>query len=498
MRFMSEYKGDIKDPILTILLDTLDAYFKDVQSQALLSTYAQRSDQVSDGLFEVLRRHLFGQMFPGPTYAVAQATLREVASARPLQLEQSHYLSLQGQEGNRILFAPQQSTWIVPAHTNDVRIEVFGDDLSLGFNIVPESLHAHPDAVVSVFTGDVDPLLVERLRCRLPQPVDHGTKGLSKHAPIRERYPGLFNTTAEFFHTPFHSRFLNIPFDVLQNAGRSARGDEVIWIPFQGLGPFAGELGQRLTLNAFPVWNLVERGMLGVQVDSFRYRLPIASHETQETIIVGLEDVGVDPPIEYVDAATTVDPGYPFQYTTSANIKRDEILLALSPPPTGDVRIQYLQYELDDSILNIAAGRSFGFHQGIDERVKSVQSLTPTQRIDALNDKERIWDYFRSLLASRNRWVSRDDLRTGVAMFPPFSSRRKVILKEKIRFHEKVGRSPQGFLTPFTEIVVPVRERAILDEPDRTYFQHELGLYLKSKTVNGNFVRVKLVSPDEL
>jgi hypothetical protein len=415
-----------------------------------------------------------------------------------LQVEQSHYVSLQDQDGNRILFAPQQATWIVPAHTNDVRLEVFGDDLSLGFSMVVESLQAQPDAVASVFTGNVDPLLVERLRCRLPQPIDRGTTGTSQHAVIRERYPGIFNTTAEFFHTPFQSRFLNVPFDLLQSAGRSARGDEVVWIPFQGLAPFANELNQKLTLNAFPVWNLVEREMLAVQVDTFRYRLPIASHETQETIIVSLEDVGTDPPCEYIDAAATADPGYPFQYTTAANIRRDEIVLALSPSPTGDVKVRYLQYDLGESCLNIAAGRSFGFYQGIDERVKSVQSLTPTQRIDVLNDKERVWDYFRSLLASRNRWVSRDDLRTGVTMFPPFSSHRKIVLKEKIRFEEKVGRAPKGFLTPFTQITVPVRERAILEEPDRTYFERELGLYLKSKTVNGNFVRVKLISPDEV
>lgn len=66
MRFASEYKGDVKDPVLTTILQTLDGYQQEIQSQLLLSVYAQRSDQISDGLFEVLRRHLFGQMFPAP------------------------------------------------------------------------------------------------------------------------------------------------------------------------------------------------------------------------------------------------------------------------------------------------------------------------------------------------------------------------------------------------------------------------------------------------
>jgi hypothetical protein len=498
MRFMSEYKGDIKDPILTMLLDTLDAYFKDVQSQALLSTYAQRSDQVSDGLFEVLRRHLFGQMFPGPAYAVVQATLREVASARPLTLDQTSYFTLQDPQGNRVLFAPQQNVWIIPAQSNDVRIDVFGDDAALGFNVVSESLGAHPGEYATVYTGDVDPLLVERLRCRLPQPATRGTEDEQRFDAMRRRYPGVFQATAEFFKTPFQSRFLYIPFELLAAGRRGNRSEEIVWIPFQGIGQQAGELRQKLTLNAFPVWNLTEREMLAVQSDAFRFRLPIENHLTQETIVSVVEDLGSDPPIEYIDAATTLDPGYPFQYTSSADPKRDEILLSLSPSPTGDVRIRYMQYDLGEGCLNIAAGRSFAFYQGIDERVKSVQSLTPTQRIDVLNDKERVWNYFRSLLASRNRWVSRDDLRNGVAAFPPFASRNKIIVRDKIRFEEKVGRAPQGFLTPYTEILVPVRDRVLLDEPEKTYFQHELGLFLKGKSVSGNFVRVKLISVDDV
>jgi hypothetical protein len=498
MRFMSEYKGDIKDPILTLLLDTLDAYFKDVQSQALLTTYAQRSDQVSDGLFEILRRHLFGQLFPGPAYAVAQATLREVATARPLSLDQTCYFSLQDPQGSRILFAPQQNVWIIPAQSNDVRVDVFGDDAALGFAVVPESLANHPGEYATVYTGDCDPLLVERLRCRLPQPVLRGRDDTTPSDVMQRRYPGVFQTASEFFTTPFQSRFLHIPFEILSAGRRGSRGEEIVWIPLQGIGDFAGELRQKLTLNAFPVWNMTEREMLAVQSDAFRFRLPMENHLTQETIISTVEDLGSDPPIEYVDAATTLDPGYPFQYAAAANPQRDEIVLSLSPSPTGDVRIRYFQYDLGEGCLNIAAGRSFAFYQGIDEHIKSVQSLTPTQRIDILNDKERVWNYFRSLLASRNRWVSRDDLRNAVAAFPPFASRLRVVVREKIRFEERVGRAPQGFLTPYTEILVPVRDPHLLEEPERTYFQHELGLYLKKRTVSGSFVRVKLVSSDDV
>lgn len=497
MRFMSEYKGDIKDPILTMLLDTLDAYLKDVQNQTLLSTYAQRSDQVSDGLFEVLRRHLFGQMFPGPAYTVAQGSLREVTSAPAVLLKHHHYFNLQDQEGNKVLFAPQRPTWIVPSHTNDIRVETSGDNLLLGFNILIDNLPAEPDGAVSVYTGNVDPLLCEQLRCRLPQRIDRARDGV-REAGMRRRYPGTFDVAGDFFTTPFESRFLFIPFDLLQNAGQKTRGEGVVWLNFPGLASHAQELNQKLTLNAFPMWNFVDQEMLAVQIDGFRYRLPITSHASQETLIYAAEDIGVDPPVEYMNAATVADPGYPYQYTTSANIKRDDIILSVSPPPSGDLKLRYYQYDLGEACLNIAAGRSFGLYEGIDERIKSVQSLVPTQRIDVLNDKERVWDYFRSLLASRNRWLTRDDLRAAVGTFPPFSSRRKIIAKEKIRFRESVGRAPEGFLTPFTDIVIPVREKELLAEPDKTYFEHELVKYLKSRSVSGNFVRTRLISEDNV
>jgi hypothetical protein len=497
-RFAGEYKGDIKDPILTTLLQTLDAYQKDVQTQLLLSVYAQRSDQISDGLFEVLRRHLFGQMFPGPAYVVAQADLRDVASAAPVLLEQHHYLSLLDQEGNKILFAPQHPCWIVPTHSNEVRVESFGDDLLLGLKMPIENLPESADATVNIFTGDVDPLLVERLRCRLPQPVDSIQDQRTQRTILRHKYPGVYIIIDKFFSTPYEQRFLRVSFDLLRNVGYRPGDEEIVWLPFQGLGEYGIELERKLTLNAFVAWNLVESEMLAIQSDMFRYRVPITNQATQETIVLSIEDLGTDPPTEYVDAATVVDPGYPFQYTTSANVRRGEVVVALSPLPAGDVKVRYHQYDIGELCLNIAAGRSFGLYQGIDERIKSVHSLTATHRLDGLNDKEGIWNYFRSLLASRNRWVTRDDLRAGVVSFPPFSSRRNIVVKDKIKFEERVGRTSKGFLTPLTEITVPLRDRSLLRDPDRTCFEHGLSKYLSGRTVNGNFLRVKLVSAEDV
>ncbi|MDP2208153.1 MAG: hypothetical protein Q8K98_05170 [Bacteroidota bacterium] len=495
-RFINQYKGDIKDPILTTILQTLEAYQEEVQDQLLLSTYAQRSDQVSDGLFEVLRRHLFGQMFPGPAYVVLQSTLREVKTAQPVLLEQAHYFNVQDKEGAKVLFAPQYPTWIVPANTNDVRVDSYGDDLMLGFSIFTSNLQEIENGEVSIFTGDIDPLLAERLRCRITQTTGFKVIENRRKSVIRTKYPGNYNIIDDFFLTPYDSRFIKIPFDIFIAASSSRGKDDLIWIPFPGLGEFAQELEKKPTLNSFLTWNMVEMESLAMPVDQFRYNIPITAHKLKETIITSVTDLGADPPIEYINASTVLDPGYPFQYTTSVDIHKDEIVLAFSPPPSGTVKVQYCQYDIGDECINIASGRSFGLYQGIDERVKSAQSITPTHRIESLNNKEYIWNYFRSLLASRQRWLTKDDLRAAIIGYPPFSHQSDLVKSNDISFEEKVGRV-KGFLTPFTEIKIPVNDGGLLDEPDKSYFEQQIGSYIRAKTVNGNFIRINLVSAEE-
>jgi hypothetical protein len=210
-------------------------------------------------------------------------------------------------------------------------------------------------------------------------------------------------------------------------------------------------------------------------------------------------DTGHEPPIEYKPAASVMDPGYPYQYTTSFDPDRGEIYLTLSPPPaTGQVVARYWQYELNDGCVGLAPGKPLQHDKGASMSIKTVQSLSPTERLDIFDDnrkeeRKKVWDYFRSLLASRNRWLTRGDLRNAVLAFPPFSDPEIGIEPEKILFDEKVGRV-RGFLTPYTEITVPVASAELLLEPDRSHFERQLGMYIKTRTVNGNFVRARLVN----
>jgi len=491
-RFAEKYKGDIKDPVLNILLDTIDAFQKDVQEKLLLSAYSSWSRDIPDGLFEVLRRNLFGQMFPGPVFTVAQAALRDVKTAEPVLLEQFHHFSLQDAEGNKNLFTPQNKTWIIPAFTNDVLIDSDGSTLKLGFKILPDNLPDADDAFISIFADNADPLILERIRCRIALLCGFVESGREKPSVFRSTYPGIYNLNDDFFQTPYQNRFINIPFSLFKKAAKSMSGG-TLWLSLEELGHVKEQLDKKLTINSFTVWNMAGREMLVSSGDQFRYVLTGLNMFRNETLITSVSDIGHDPAVEYIDSSTVMDPGYPFQYTSTANNRKDAMILAVTPAPAGDLKIQYKQYDLSDLCVDIPAGKPFALLKGLDERLRSVQSIVATSRNEALNDKKRIWDYFNSLVASRNRWLTKEDLRAAVHTFPPFGSISDIIVFDKISYEEKVGRV-KGFITPFTEIIIPIRSEDLLKKPDKAYFERELGLYLKSRAVNGNFLRVKFVS----
>ena len=492
-RFDQLYEQEIHDPVLGTILRAMESYQQEVQNELLLSIYAERSDTISDGLFEVLKRHLFGHMFPGPAFVVAYATLKE--NAAPQRLLPSHYFSVQDTEGNKVLFAAQSPCWVVPGK-KEVRVDSYGDDLRLVFDIVADAIPDAADEYVSVYCEpEVDVLLAERLRCRIAEQAPQVLQRKLPVSPLRPRFPGKLNAIDEFFHTPHDSRFLHIPFSLLRKGSR--KPGEGVSIPFIGLGGSAGVLQKKLTLNAFTAWNLEEefRDAMPAENGQFYFDLPDA--DAMQAVIANAEDQGADPPIEYLDAAATMDPGYPYQYTTSLDIKRNEVYLAMSPSPTGTVRVRLHHYNLGTSCIGLPPGSSMQHQKGIPEQVKAAYTISPTHRLEAVEDKQRVWSYFRLLIASRNRWLTRDDLRSAVLSFPPFAAKKSVVRQEKIGFEEKVGRV-RGFLTPFTEILVPIYEKSILHQPDLSYFERQLGLYIKSRTIHGNFVRTRLVPAEQV
>ncbi len=491
-RFAAVYNGDLHDPVFAMLLDALDSYQKDIEQEYLLSTYADWGGSHTSGLFEVLRRHLFGQMFPGPVYTVAQADLRDVENAEALALEQYHHFSLQDGEGNKVLFTPMKKAWILPAYSNDVLVESDGPDLRLGFRVIADNLPAGSQINISMFGRDVEPLLLEQLRCRLERMSGFRPAGQNYFSPIRPTYPGVFTAADHFFTTPFDRLFVSIPIETLRAAHNSDASRGVSWLNFEGLGDYAATLQKRLTINSLPLWNLERRSTVAEKTADSTHSFRLIGSTQQQRIIARVEDSGAEPPIEYIDAASVMDPAYPYQFTSSISAANDEYYLAVTRAPAGDLTVHYCQYDLSDLTVNIAVGRGFGLYQGIDEKLRGLQTLLPTRRNEALNDKEQIWAYFQSLVASRNRVVSKADLIAAIHTYPPLAGQERAIHLERIIMQESVGRV-RGFLTPFTQIGVPVSDERLLQQPDKAHFERGLGRYLKHKSSAGNFLQVQFI-----
>ncbi|HRK59272.1 MAG TPA: hypothetical protein PLI74_06495 [Candidatus Kapabacteria bacterium] len=496
-RFYGKYKGEIRDPILTTLLDTLDKWQYDLQAQSLIGIYAPWSGQFGDGLFETLRRNLFGKFFPGPAFSVAQAYLFESETASPFLVEPFFTCSLQDTEGNKNIFSVHKPTWIFPSFSNEVSVQTDGNDLLLGFSLFLHPTEKQPECL-SVYVEGIDPYIIERIRCRI-----HDLSGAAElptkeiFSPFRSSavYPTLLTAMEEFFFTPFDYRFLEIPMNVFsEHSIKDHNG--IYWLRLRDLASYALSLQRNLTINALLLWNVVRRECLAHHTSVTLYSLPEVNSFEKHTIITSVQDVGHDYPVEYIENGVAFDSSYPYQYT-SQSTSDGRIQLSLTPSPQGDVKVYYSEYDIGSLIEDIAAGRSFGLYQGMEEYVRSVQAITPTHRNIVFADKELIWDFFRSLIASRGRVLSREDIKAAVMSFPPFIAKERTIAAEKISIREKIGRI-RGFIAPYTEITIPVFREELLQLPDKLYFQKLLGSYIKKRTINSNYLGIRFVSINEV
>ncbi len=497
-RFYEYYQGNLDDPVINIVLDTLDAFQKEVQEKLLLTTYSQWNEGNTDGLFESLRRHLFGQMFPGPAFVIVHATLRNASESKCLKIDKYFPFSVQDSEGNQHLFSPQSPSWIAPSSTNDILVEARGDTLILNMNVFHANIE-DTDGEINIYCGGVDPYLIERMRCRIYQMSGYSDSAAEPEMPFRSAYPGMYQIRKDFFHTPYHSKFLKVPFSLLRTIARKNGNSSkaTVNLPFEGMGQFANDLSRKLTMNAFVMWNIIEKeNLLRRTSDGLSFSLPNLRLHKNRVMINSVQDTGIDPPAEYLDSSVVLDPSYHHQYTTESDNDNDSITLRLHPKPIGDIKIYYSVYDLDPKCRTIQAGNSFSFYRGLDESIRSVHSLTPSGGNESINDKEKIWEYFRSMLSSRTRLLTKEDLRTAIANYPAFASRPDIVDPKEIEFNEKIGRV-RGFITPFTEIKVSFGDPDIVNnDSERNYFEREMGLYLKNKTVNGNYLQVKLVGND--
>jgi hypothetical protein len=487
-RFLSKYKGDIKDPILYILLDSIEAYQNDLFDKLILSSYTSWNNQINDGMFEVLRRNLFGYFFPGPSYTIAQASLRDVKTSSPILLDFFHPLNLQDSEGNKNLFCPMKKACIVPAYSNDIVIDVNSTSLRMGFNVL-KFADEEKEFFFSLYFNNVDPIIIEKIKCRITRISGYQFERNSQSA-FKGAYPQSFNMKNDFFQTPYENSFIHIPSQVFFQIAKFDSDKNIYWLYFDEMDNYYKTLEKNVTLNSFVVWNLIEKELItNDTIDGTKFVINNIDMSKNETIFQSIYDISGPNEIEYINSSYVLDPSYPYQYTAYPNIEKDAFIINLSNSVTNNIKIKYFQYDLSDLTINIPAGRPFSLNEGLDESLRSVQTLIPTSRNELLNNKELIWNYFREQYSSRNKVITKEDIKAFIQNYPQFSMRKDRIDYNNIKFEEKIGRL-RGFITPFTEIIIPVRFDDIFNSIDLPHFEKDLGFYLKSKSVIGNFVKI--------
>jgi len=235
----------------------------------------------------------------------------------------------------------------------------------------------------------------------------------------------------------------------------------------------------KIDTECLPMWNSSNRKCLRCK-SMDPVSSAIASHASQETLIFSAEDIGTDPPVTYVNAATVADPGYPYQYTTSVNIRRDDIILSVSPPPTGDLKLRYFQYDLGEACLNIASG-------GVSDCMKeSMSALRVYNRLCRPNGSMFLTTRksvgLLSIIASQVVIVGLP----GMTYVRPLGHFHRSVPAEKLspRKRSDSRRMSAGHLRDFSHHLLTlcsVREKELLVEPDKTYFEHDLSSTLKAE-----------------
>lgn len=487
-KFYEKYRGDLRDPVFDIILDTFDSYNSEVLEHYLLSIFQSSNNEIPDAFFEVFKKNLFGAFYPGPVYCITQASLRNVKESSALKLYNDTIFNLQDSIGNKNILCPVYENWIVPAYKNEVEVRSSGSNLLLGFDLTIDNINFDDNPFVSIYFHDIDSFTIERMRAVFSQ---NCILADYPNEPINFAYPSNLHFSKHFYSNPYKSKFILIELESFIR--KLQKYDDLYWYDLNGLGELSSLLVNRLKINSFTLWNFINReNTISIKQNDYYFELKDLSLNSMETIISRVWDIGFSPFREHFDSSIISDPNYPYQFTSSIDKDRDLIKLILKPNPEGDIKVQYYQYDLNDLIMNIPSGKPLTLFKGMDENLKSVFTITETKRNLAINSKKNVWDYFTNQVSSRNRLLSKQDLKYGIQSCPFIESQSNQILFDNIVIEEKIGRV-KGFITTYSEISVPIKSFQKLSKYEINFLERSVGNYLKDKTVQGHYLRVKFI-----
>ena len=495
--FEQLYKGTIQDPLLDALLQALDQYSTDLYNKFLLESYAQKKEGIDDGYYEILRQNLLGPLFPGPVYSVAEATAK---SAQAITLDEASLFEYHTDKPETVNFTPCNETLVVPARSNEVAAFEKEGDLWLGFSIAVEQLKDSAGRLLLfVKSGNIE--LLSKLRCFpwAPDGEERKATSLSSfHVSSGEEqdpdnsYPGEVNLFDRFRKSPFEYEFLQIPIEILKKCTASnpfQQQEDALWIKIKSLGELSEALQGNLRINCFPIWNMFRSDDIDAKHHkNLSYKLDLQKGIDCEILIHSVRDQGGDESVEYSDCKRVLDPAYPYQYEFFRHHIDQTGEIRLSKKAKGSLRVEFDMYDKREDFVGLKPARLE--IKGLQESLSTVTTVEATKRLAIAEDGKVVWDYFRSSLNSRSRWLSQADLRHAIKSFPPLSPIG--VNDTQIQFQRKIGRI-YDCLTPYTEITVPVQDVDKLQKGELKYFENTLCEYLMGRTVSGQFLKVRIV-----
>lgn len=490
--FKDQYAtGASLDPIIDIVLSSINLQFEELQNQYLIDVYPHKKLKNFDAYYELLRRNLLGALFPGPVYSVAEANSKPGAGS--IKLDSSAHFRYQTESAALVTFSPCKEVLIVPAASNEIIVKESKGDLFLGINAKIESEEPKLGNLL-IYFRDENIGLLQKLKSYSwqvvnaegnPEEIKIYDSGIN-HRFDDNTFPLQVQIYEEFINSPFDSSFLMLPIECFAGREKSKIFDDedsLLWLKINDLGDLADKFTGNLFINCFPVWNMISFQDEDAKfIGGSSYHLNLKDTSNSEIFIRSVKDYSGDEFIEYFDEKTILDPAYPYQYSFLREFKKQEATVRLSKKAKGTLKVVFDKYDYSDE-FNELIPKTLEI-SGLQEVVTSVSLIKPTQRMRIVTDSSMIWDYFRSNLNGRRKWVTKNEVKDAVKKFPAIALYPQ-IKPDDIYFKKRVGRI-DGLLTPYTDIIIPYSE--FLPPEEESKLIELLTDYLQSRSTLGNFI----------
>lgn len=484
--FRNNYRSEVKDPIISTIIDSIEDYIQDAQQEYLIPSSSEWNSSYSNNYFKYLKKNLYGWLFPGPTYSVASAFLRDGIDS-PVVLKKTNHFNLQSERGEKYRFTPQKDEILFPVKKNKLSLMQEGDNLILTVEFKDINYDEFRDKKIKLYLRGLDKFLAMKLKASIFKSTGFYNSFNEEGDVFLDNYPLNYSITNEIYYRPFLSDFLEIPFE--SKGCNFDQSSNELRVVLEDIGQLREEFDDRLYINTFYVWNI-------------HWNISIHKYDYTGNIIV-MKNMNLQNNSIYIDKVIDRDNGevyfnseaimnneYAFTFKYRVIPKSDEIEIVLSQMPQGELEITYLQYNINEDSENIKVGESFTLFKGADENIESLKTITSTSKNLYSHEEEKLWDLFREYYTTRNKWISKNDIKSALQTYFKINLNRES--EFDVEFENKVGRiKGYGYIAPYTLINIRV-DVEDLSQYFLKFLEFDIANFLKSNSLNGNFIKVKV------